>query len=168
MKQPMQVLTSQKTVEWYTPPRIIVDAREVLGGTIDCDPASHPIPQTWIRARTYYTEEQNGLIQPWNGTVFLNPPFSATRVWVDKLKQELQSGRTTAAVLLTNSAPGYVWWEETVDAAISVCLIRHRLRFINESGLAQGQAKKGQSIFYFGRNPDRFRDIFSSYGRFLW
>lgn len=166
MKQPMQVLTSQKTVEWYTPPAFIEDVRAVLG-VIDCDPASHTTPQSWIQARTFYTESDNGLAHEWHGKVFLNPPFSGTRIWVDKLKRELIQERATEAILLTNSAPGYVWWEEMIRFARVTCLVRDRMRFVNSEGVIAGQAKKGQSVFYFGHNSGLFQTIFLKYGRFL-
>lgn len=46
--------------EWFTPKDIIKAARAALG-KIDLDPASHEHPQTWIKARTFYTKERDGL-----------------------------------------------------------------------------------------------------------
>lgn len=109
MKQSMQVLTSQATVEWYTPPAIIELARTVLGA-IDLDPASNDTAQAWIRATTYYTVD-TPLQAPWAGRVWLNPPFHKTPLWVNRLETAYQAGAVTSALLLVNSAPGYVWWE---------------------------------------------------------
>src|SRR5258707_11189392 len=61
--------------EWFTPRDIIKAARAALGA-IDLDPASHPHPQSWIRARTFYTKEQDGLARAWRGRTWLNPPYS--------------------------------------------------------------------------------------------
>jgi hypothetical protein len=64
-------------VEWYTPPIYIEMARQVLGN-INLDPASNHTAQEWIDAEAYYTKEDNGLIQPWFGSIWLNPPYGSS------------------------------------------------------------------------------------------
>lgn len=126
MSQPMAVLTSRKTVEWYTPPAIIERARMCLGG-IDLDPASSDVAQRWVQATTYYTGET--LLQaPWSGRVWLNPPFADTPAWVARLERAYICGDVTAALLLVNSAPGYIWWDDLWRRR-PVCLVRERVRF---------------------------------------
>ncbi len=61
--------------EWSTPPEVIESARQVLG-TIDLDPATNPTAQGWIRATRIFTKTENGLLHPWRGRVWLNPPYS--------------------------------------------------------------------------------------------
>ena len=46
--------------EWNTPPEILEVAREVLG-EFDLDPASNPTAQKVVRARRYFTKEDDGL-----------------------------------------------------------------------------------------------------------
>lgn len=162
MQQAMRTLTSQATVEWYTPPHIIEMARAVLGG-IDLDPASNDTAQSWIRATTYYTAS-TPLQAAWAGRVWLNPPFDDTPAWVARLEREYMHGAVTAAVLLVNSAPGYVWWEELWRHR-PVCMLRERLRFVQENGQPGGQAKKGQTVAYFGMDTRQFIDVFSPLGR---
>lgn len=164
MNQAMQTLTSQATVEWYTPPAIIELARQVLGG-IDLDPASNPIAQGWIGAARYYTAD-TPLQEPWSGRVWLNPPFSDTPAWVQRLEDEYTCGDVTAALLLVNSAPGYVWWEELWRQR-PVCMLRERLRFYQADGTPGGYAKKGQTIAYYGMDNRRFIEVFSPLGRIV-
>jgi hypothetical protein len=164
MNQAMQVLTSQASVEWYTPPHIIELARQVLGG-IDLDPATSMNAQRWIQATNFYTA-LTPLQAPWVGRVWLNPPFDDTPSWVGRLEREFTCGDVTAALLLVNSAPGYVWWEELWRRR-PVCMLRERLRFCRADGAPGGQAKKGQTIAYYGLDNRRFIEIFAPLGRII-
>ncbi len=167
MSQAMRLLTSEGTNEWYTPPEIIERARQALG-TIDLDPASNATAQRWIQATEYYTADDvfSGLAQPWEGRVWLNPPFDDTPVWVNRMRMAYASGEMVAGVLLVNSAPGYVWWENLWRQQ-PVVLLRERLRFIREDGTPGGQAKKGQTVAYFGTDTQRFADAFGPLGRLI-
>jgi ParB family transcriptional regulator, chromosome partitioning protein len=56
--------------EWFTPQDIIDRARLVLG-EIDLDPASHIVAQQKIKARKWFSKEQDGLTKDWSGRVRL-------------------------------------------------------------------------------------------------
>jgi hypothetical protein len=169
--QPMQLLTSHQSADWYTPPRFIELAREVLG-EIDLDPASAALPQTWIRAGRYYTEAEDGLAQPWRGKVFLNPPYgtgprgSNQAVWSERLVTSYRAGEVEAAVLLVNSTHGYGWYER-LWSAWPCCLARERIAFLRADGTPGGQAKRGQTFVYLGRETERFAEAFGGVGRVL-
>lgn len=164
MSQPMRVMMSKETVEWYTPPYIVELAREVLGD-IDLDPASNDYAQTWIRAKTYYTKDHPG--GPWHGRVWLNPPFDATAAWTRRLEAEYGSGRVSEAVLLVNSNVGYGWYEDLLHRYPAV-LLSDRLRFIDQNGHpARDKAKKGQTVFYFGRDVELFLKVWSCMGHVI-
>lgn len=53
---------------WGTPPHFIESARKVMG-SIDTDPASNDEAQQIVQAEQYYTEDDSGLDQYWNGNV---------------------------------------------------------------------------------------------------
>ena len=65
-------------VEWYTPQDYVEAARFVLGA-IDLDPASAPRAQEWIKAKTFFTEQDDGLTKEWRGRIWLNPPYTKAR-----------------------------------------------------------------------------------------
>jgi ParB family chromosome partitioning protein len=164
MNQAMQVLTSQGTDEWYTPPELVTRARQCLGG-IDVDPATCEAAQAWIQASSYYTADDviSGLARPWAGRVWLNPPFSDTPRWV---LHWLRAPEVSAGLLLVNSAPGYGWWEH-LWREVPVLMLRERIRFVRADGSASGQAKKGQTIAYRGPDLHRFMAAFGDLGRVI-
>jgi len=62
--------------ESYTPAVYIEAARAVMGG-IDLDPASNALAQKTVKASRWYGEQENGLLQKWEGRVIpWHPPFS--------------------------------------------------------------------------------------------
>lgn len=66
--------------EWLTPPDIIKGL-----GSFDLDPCS-PVNRPWDTADRHYTIEDDGLMQPWSGRVWLNPPYGReATAWLDKL-----------------------------------------------------------------------------------
>lgn len=68
--------------EWLTPPHILVEL-----GEFDLDPCS-PINRPWDTAKHHYTAMDNGLAHPWDGRVWVNPPYGLeTAKWLDRLAQ---------------------------------------------------------------------------------
>ena len=66
--------------DWYTPKWIF----DTLKLTFDIDVAAPPGGIDWIPAKRYYTMEDDGLAQPWDGLVWCNPPFSKITPWVHR------------------------------------------------------------------------------------
>jgi hypothetical protein len=58
-----------ETSTWLTPPHIL----NALG-SFDLDPCS-ALNRPWDTAKYHYTVEDDGLVQPWFGRVWLNPPY---------------------------------------------------------------------------------------------
>lgn len=167
MNQPMQCLTSRKTVEWYTPPGKVELVREVLGG-IGLDPASCGRAQEWIVARRWFGEAEDGLKQRWLAdTVFLNPPFSNTSRWVDKMISEYALGHFGSGILLVNANFGYNWFNRLWES-YPCCIGRLRIRFIREDGVEGGESKRAQAWFYFGDDWGRFKAVFAREGRIIY
>jgi hypothetical protein len=67
--------------DYYTP-RWIFDAAGLM---FDMD-VSAPVEPSWqtCPARRYLTPVEDGLAQPWEGLVWMNPPYSAPGLWVDR------------------------------------------------------------------------------------
>lgn len=157
MSQPMTLLTSKSTVEWYTPKEILDLVRSFYGGIIDLDPASCAKAQKVVKAKEWFGldhklwRNQNGLERKWHGKVFCNPPYNgSTTQWVKyAVNQWKNNPNVTNILLLVNSSPGYKWYEDLWNE-YPVCSIRERLWFTPSAGGKPGQAKKGSSLVYLG------------------
>lgn len=67
--------------DWYTP-RWLFDQ---IGVTFDVDVCAPDDPtMRTCPAHTYYTQTDDGLMQPWRGLVWCNPPYSEPAPWVDR------------------------------------------------------------------------------------
>ncbi len=67
--------------EWYTPKWLF----DSLGIFYEIDVCS-PVDRDYVNvpAESFYTEEDDGLAQPWSGTVWCNPPYSTPEPWARK------------------------------------------------------------------------------------
>lgn len=66
--------------DYYTPAWVF----ERMGLTFDLDVASPPGGIPWIPARRFFTMADDGLAQPWEGRVWMNPPYSNAKPWVHR------------------------------------------------------------------------------------
>jgi hypothetical protein len=153
---------TSSSIEWTSPRALIAEATRVLE-TIDLDPASPlEVERRVVPASNHYTLRDDGLRQPWNGRVWLNPPYGRELPsWVDKLLHEYEAGRCTEALLLVPVRSDCEWWARLRDFAR--CFVRGRLRFRDEAG-AEGTAPFASAIVYLGPNLDAFRDVFGNVG----
>ena len=127
--------------EWLTPPYLI----EQLG-PFDLDPCS-PIIRPWDTANTHYSIIDDGLIQPWFGQVWLNPPYGTqSKKWLEKMVQHGNGMVLIFARTETDMFFKYVW-----DKADSLLFLRGRLYFHHVSGeVARANAGAPSVIVAYG------------------
>ena len=66
--------------EVFTPPEIF----KALNLEFDLDVCAPEGGLSWIPAKKSYSIKDDGLSQNWYGRVWMNPPYSAPKLWVDK------------------------------------------------------------------------------------
>ena len=166
----------QKSNEWYTPARYIEAAREVMNG-IDLDPASCAEANQVVKASLYYSKKDNGLVQPWYGNVWLNPPYGrihpeltgSTRSWqplfIQKLIEEYTRGNVKQAILLLLGNAMFKQWFPPLWG-YPLCFHPTSIAFIRPGRKHHDTDRLGfGSIFiYLGSHEQKFIDVFSRFG----
>lgn len=117
-----------ETNEWFTPPEIF----QALDCDFDIDVAAPVGGVSWIPAARHYSYRDDGLGQPWEGRVWLNPPYGPhTAPWLGKLAQH---GNGIALVFARTDV---TWFQTIARQASLICFLRGRVRFIRAVGIAR-------------------------------
>lgn len=115
---------AMKKDEWLTPPEIIKSL-----GEFDLDPCS-PINRPWSTAKKHYTEKDNGLMMPWEGRVWCNPPYGLQAAhWLNKLSDH---GNGIALIFARTETKMFFDWVWT--KADALLFIKGRLYFHHVDG----------------------------------
>lgn len=118
-----------KSVDWYTPKWIF----DELNIEFDLDPASPEGGVPWIPAATYYTEEQDGLVQPWKGSVWLNPPYGKhTGAWLAKMHVHRRG------VALVFARTDCKWFHDYIAKSDGILFLKGRVKFVDGLGKTGG------------------------------
>ena len=153
--------------EWNTPKHFIDASREVMGD-IDLDPATNPAANAVVGAKRIFTIKEDGLVQPWSGRVWMNPPYSHEKIalFVNKLVTHVLTGDVTAAIVLVNNTSATRWFATLHRHSDSVCFPTGRLKFWKSDRIVRDTSVYASAIFYFGPAPKKFREVF--FERFVW
>ena len=157
--------------EWYTP-RKYLDLAIAVMGAIDLDPASSVAAQKHVKAKNFFTLENDGLKQVWHGRVFLNPPYAMpfVRDFTAKIVASSKAGTMSEGILLVNNATDTEWFSLASIGCSALCLTRGRISFLEASEdelIEKPSPTHGQAFFYFGPNVERFAKVFSAVGN-IW
>lgn len=125
--------------EWLTPPYIIEDL-----GPFDLDPCA-PINRPWDIAKDHYTYLDNGLMLPWKGKVFYNPPYGPhTKYWLDKCILHGNVIALTFARVETKWFFNYVWQQ-----AVALLFLKDRIKFYDNKGIQGDRAGWGSVLIAY-------------------
>ena len=157
-----EVYHRSQTGEWNTPINILVDAAIVMGG-IDIDPCA-PSHDHAIKYVKCFTPEENGLDQEWKGRVFMNPPYGKdVKKWIKKAHHEVKNGHAEEIIILWKASTDTAAFREVISFTSMTCFINGRLKFSGN----KDPAPFPSVLFYYGSNPEKFRQVFSKIGH-VW
>lgn len=104
--------------EWYTPQSVF----ERLGLTFDLDVCAPIGGARNVPAVKSYSIEDDGLVQPWFGIVWMNPPYSNPTPWIERW---LEHGNGLALVPMSKSK----WTRRLWESDATVALLETNLKF---------------------------------------
>ncbi len=147
---------SSESPEWYTPRHVLGRVVEALGA-IDLDPCSEA--ERHVPTSEHFTRIEDGLSREWCGRVFVNPPYGRETVkWIQKLKEEYEAGRVSAAVVLVAARTDTAWF--ALLREFPRCFLRGRLSFSEH----ENSAAFPSVAIYLGDNMAAFVRAFGDMG----
>lgn len=128
-----------------TPPEIFDPLNERFGFNLDVCALPHN-----AKCERYFTPDDDGLEQAWEGRVWCNPPYSNIRPWVEKAWRSFESGEVeTIVMLVPANRTEQAWWQDTVepfrdrrDSPLRVEFLRGRQRFIAHDATNVGKNER--------------------------
>lgn len=126
---------SQDTDKRYTPPWLcstIRDAQKVKA--FDLDPCSDVVGNRNVKALTFYTFAEDGLANPWFGSMYVNWPFSDPLPWMQYLVKQWNNpnqlfGPIKQVTVLARCDMSTRWAKEALRFFDLVCHPSNRICF---------------------------------------
>lgn len=146
--------------DYYTPEWIMNRVRAAMG-QIDLDPASHVIANKVVKAKAFYTVNENGLLRPWFGNVWLNPPFSNWGNFAERASIEWENGNIEMLICLVSATLMTAhYFHSFICESSSIIIPKGRMKFW---GPLAGSSPTGHILLAFCRTDEqrqRIRDAF--------
>lgn len=109
-----------------------------------------PVP--WIPASRFWSAADDGLSQPWEGRVWLNPPYGpGIGAWLTRLADHGDGVALVPARLET------AWGQAALLRADAVCFPAGRIRFVRRNGTRGDSPGFGSMLLGFGSCADAVR-----------
>ena len=125
--------------DWFTPAYVF----DALGTRFDLDVA-HPPQKTFVPCNAMITA--GALEKPWQGFIWMNPPFGARNAiepWLDRF---FKHGNGIALTPDRTSAP----WFRLAWRRAEIVLFTPKIRFIRPDGSEGGSPSNGTALFGVG------------------
>lgn len=89
------------------------------------------------KCETFYTPETDGLLQPWGGRVWCNPPYGREiGSWVRRAYLSAKTGVAEVVVMLLPARTDTRWFHEYIYQKAEIRFIKGRLKFGNSQNSA--------------------------------
>lgn len=109
---------------WCTPQYFFERLNKVFNFTLDPAASSEN-----AKCKNFFTEEDDGLSKDWAGhTVFVNPPYSQAKKWIEKGYREGQKENTTVVMLVASRTDTQAFHNYIMNSS-QVFFVKGRLVF---------------------------------------
>lgn len=137
---------------WETPLDFFSKLDQLFSFTLDACASDEN-----AKVANYYTEEQDALLQDWQGVVWCNPPYGREQIkFIQKAYDESVKHGSTVVCLIPARPDTKVWQDLIFKHADQICFIKGRLKF----GNSKDAAPFPSALVVFGNKKD-----LSSFGK---
>lgn len=126
------LMFSSKTDLWSTPQELFDALNEEFHFTLDVC----ALPEN-AKCERFFTPEIDGLLQPWNGRVWCNPPYGREiGAWVRRGYLAAKSNVAEVVVMLLPARTDTRWFHEYIYKKSEIRFLKGRLKFGNSQNSA--------------------------------
>lgn len=156
-------MTTQDPSRWFTPLEILSLVEGSWADGIDLDPCWDPLSHVKAARVFDVRAGQDGLELPWEGRVWLNPPYApAPAAWLERAARHALAGGEVLALI--PAAVGTDYWREHVWPTASVCCLTPRPRFSSPSSARDTVHLRDCCVLYYGHDHARFAEVWARRG----
>lgn len=125
MKNLNDSLFSSKDHTWETPK----DLFEYLDSSFNFDIDVCAVQAT-AKCEKFFSPEEDGLAQKWEGMCWMNPPYGREQIkWIKKAYEEFKNETSKIVCLIPARPDTKVWQDIIFKNANAICFIKGRLKF---------------------------------------
>lgn len=140
------LMFSSKNSSWETPQWLFDELDREFNFDLDVAADKHN-----HKCKCYFTEEFNGLIQPWALTNWMNPPYGREiGKWVKKAYEESLKGSTVVCLLPARTDTK--WFHDYIYGKAEIRFIKGRLKF---SGNKYNAPFPNMIVIFRGEQSDK-------------
>ena len=133
---------SSKDQTWETPSNLINLIKSKFNLELDVCATDKT-----AKCDKYFTPEDDGLSQDWNGVCWMNPPYGREQIkWINKAYEETLKNCKQIICLIPARPDTKVWHEIIFPNAKAICFIKGRLKF----GDSKDSAPFPSALIVFG------------------
>ena len=119
----LKLRRTNKTDDWLTPPELVRSL-----GAFDLDPCASHYQAQPLATCEYKLPEQNGLLLPWEGRVWCNPPYSQLKAWASRFTLHGNG------VMICPMRMQVKWSQVLFDHASGILFLRQKVRWLHGDG----------------------------------
>ncbi|WP_291365323.1 DNA N-6-adenine-methyltransferase [Acetobacter sp. UBA5411] len=153
-------LTAGKSDEWFTPPEIF----DALNCQFDLDVAQPSEGRAFLSVpcRQFLTKVDDGLVAPWSGFVWMNPPFGGRNGVVRWLDRFVAHGN---GIALVNALTSSGWFQDFSPKMDALIFPRGKTRFVRPDGSRGESPQSGIVLMGIGKQAaDVMRRVSPTFG----